>query len=948
MFSIATAPAKQSVGETISVLSGRLSSATLLEDRRAAILGLRSFAKEYPASVASGALRSLIGSLSKDGEDVDTVKVVLETLLMLFNPNENSPEASEEIALWLADEFTQRLENTTLLLDFLETNDFYSRLYALQLLSAILAARTDRTEECIFTAPLGISRLVAILDDKRDVIRNEAISLLTYLTPTSTEIQKLVAFESAFERIFKIVAEEGSVSDGGRVIEDCLILLANLLRLNAHNQTLFRESLCTAQLARLLQDASAPGRQDEEMAGWALAQRNRNIYALLAVIRLFFVPGAASTVQNQAEFWRHGVLYHALQLSFSHVFEIPIRAEALTTCAAIIRGNPTLQENFAQLRVPSPLETHPAANGTGTETEKPAANGVHGEVYVIDGLLDLTLSVFDPQFFDVRMAACECLKAYFFNHEVVRLHFLQRAIDGHTSGADETANVLTTLLRSPTTAPSSDPYRHWFAAVLMFHLVYENPKAKALVMAVTEGDEANGEEVVTSIQTIAAHLLGSMHRGDDERVVIGYLMLLLCWLFESLEGVNDFLGEGSNVQGLVQAVVKNTSSEVVVQGLCALLLGVLYEFSTKDSPIPRQKLHEILMSRMGRDRYINKLNTLRTCPALRDFEVIPQKLDPLAGQKLPDVFFDGAFVDFFKDNYSRLMRAIDRDPGMEISFVTNGVQQGISRELVDALRAELGDKDRVLREAQERISTLENALGQERADHRRTKDTATSDLAKAKTAHESLAQKHTEELRQLGAEHEKNRSDLRRKIEQVQKTAEADAARMQRRLEAELADLRATNSRLEVDLLKANKSKAQELQAAQDKFKAQLADAKAEMADATKTIRDVEGKLAAADIQAAELREALEASEEDGRKLRERVQTFEKDAKKTTDLLKKSQEEKKTTQSELDDLLMVFSDLEEKVTNYKARLKELGEQISDDEGGDEEDDDDGDDDGEVD
>lgn len=103
----AQAPAKQTATETISTLSGRLASASLLEDRRAAILGLRSFAKEYPASVASGALRGLIACLTKDAEDVDTIKVVLETLMMLFNPNENSPEASDEIALWLADEFTQ-------------------------------------------------------------------------------------------------------------------------------------------------------------------------------------------------------------------------------------------------------------------------------------------------------------------------------------------------------------------------------------------------------------------------------------------------------------------------------------------------------------------------------------------------------------------------------------------------------------------------------------------------------------------------------------------------------------------------------------------------------------------------------------------------------------------------------------------------------------------------
>lgn len=84
------APAKQTASDTINTLSGRLQSATLLEDRRAAILGLRSFAKLYPASVASGALRNLINSLSNDGEDVDTNKSVLETLLMLFNPDPSS------------------------------------------------------------------------------------------------------------------------------------------------------------------------------------------------------------------------------------------------------------------------------------------------------------------------------------------------------------------------------------------------------------------------------------------------------------------------------------------------------------------------------------------------------------------------------------------------------------------------------------------------------------------------------------------------------------------------------------------------------------------------------------------------------------------------------------------------------------------------------------------
>ena len=327
MFTIASAPAKQSVGETITTLSGRLASSTLLEDRRAAVLGLRSFAKEYPASVASDALRGLIGSLSKDGEDVDTVKVVLETLLMLFNPNESSPEASEEIVLWLADEFTQRQDNITLLLDFLDTNDFYSRLYSLQLLSAILASRTERTEECILTAPLGISRLVAVLDDRRDAVRNEGLSLLTYLTPNSFELQKLVAYENAFDRIFNIIKLEGSLSHGDRIVEDCLILLANLLRFNVSNQSYFRETGCVPKLARLLNDAVGEQGTKEEVAEWAKVQKNRNIYALLAVIRLFLITGGAKTEANQASFWQHGILVQVLQLAFSRSTEMQIKAE---------------------------------------------------------------------------------------------------------------------------------------------------------------------------------------------------------------------------------------------------------------------------------------------------------------------------------------------------------------------------------------------------------------------------------------------------------------------------------------------------------------------------------------------------------------------------------------------------------------------------------------------
>ncbi|KAM0151274.1 hypothetical protein ACHAPG_008328 [Botrytis cinerea] len=1042
------------VGETISVYASRLTSSTLLEDRRAACLGLRSFAKDYPASVASEALRGLITSLRKDGEDVDSIKVVLETLLFLFNPNQNSAEASEELAYFIADEFTTRQDNITLLLDFLDTNDFYSRLYSLQLLSLILSSRAERTEECIFTAPLGISRLVAVLDDRREAIRNEGLSLLTYLTPSSSELQKLVAFENAFDRIFNIIKLEGSLQDGDRIVEDCLILLANLLRLNVSNQSFFRETGCVTKLSKLLNDALGAEDEAEEVAEWAKVQRNRNIYALLAVLRLFLIAGGVGTQANQASFAQHGILNQVLQLAFSRSTEVQIKAEALSTCADMIRGNATLQENFAQQQVTSVLD-EPLAGRNGQ-----AQPNAIPKVYVIDGLLDLTLSVPTLSAFDSRAAACECIKAYFHNHPAIRKHFLRRAIDGHVSGADETANVLTTLLQPLDSHISSDPYRYWFASVLLFHLIFEDAEAKSMAMGVAEGDAENGEEVITCIQSITANLTLGVHKAVDERVLVAYLMLLCGWLFEDPDAVNDFLGEGSNIQSLIQAALHTGGDGVMVQGLCAVLLGIVYEFSTKDSPVPRATIHPILGSKLGRDQYIDRLTKLRAHPLLRDFEVLPQKLSSAAPGSLPDVFFDKSFVDFMKDNFSRLLRAIDRDPGFEIAVVANGVQKGISREMVDTLRSELDEKTKALLDAEEELVVLGGQLGQEQADHRRTKETALVEHSRIKNVNEALQRHHEEDMRltsrrklrvehdrtnqdyqrqlnevkkaaeadiariraesdrikqdhqkqleqaqkgseanaeSVRAEHERVVQDYQRQLEHVQKTAEANSERVRRRADAEIADLQSKIERLESDLSKANENHVQDLQIARDEHAANKAQQDASLQRAEDKIKEMEKQASTAQEEVAkakdktkEMEEQASAAQEEVAKAKEKIKEMEEQASAAQTKVAKAEEKikemekqaitaqtkvskaeekikemekqantaqtkaakaeadlqdketaRQTAQSELDDLLMVFGDMEEKVTKYKERLKALGENVSDDEDDDDDDDDEG-------
>jgi len=57
------------------------------------------------------------------------------------------------------------------------------------------------------------------------------------LVSQSPDIQKVLAFESGFEKLFDIVTQEGGV-DGGPVAQGALTCVDNLLRFNSSNQVL--------------------------------------------------------------------------------------------------------------------------------------------------------------------------------------------------------------------------------------------------------------------------------------------------------------------------------------------------------------------------------------------------------------------------------------------------------------------------------------------------------------------------------------------------------------------------------------------------------------------------------------------------------------------------------------------------------------------------------------
>ena len=131
-----------------------------------------------------------------------------------FNGSTSPNEETEDIGMQFTEIFAKKKENIALLLDLLAEYDFKVRWPALKLLMGLLRNKLRDIQEGILANPMGVSRLMDLLDDSREIIRNDAILLLVHLTRGNANIQKIVAFENAFDRLFQIVCSEG-YSEGG-------------------------------------------------------------------------------------------------------------------------------------------------------------------------------------------------------------------------------------------------------------------------------------------------------------------------------------------------------------------------------------------------------------------------------------------------------------------------------------------------------------------------------------------------------------------------------------------------------------------------------------------------------------------------------------------------------------------------------------------------------------
>ncbi|OBA21418.1 hypothetical protein METBIDRAFT_31942 [Metschnikowia bicuspidata var. bicuspidata NRRL YB-4993] len=749
--------------EAIQTLSNRLQHASLAADRKLAVLGLKSFSRQFRESVVQYGLRALLQTLGKDTENAPLVKAVLETLLNLFLRTGDSSEVDAQKLGWISnqsraqngkypspllvepieiDEFSQWIADEVILTDdhvcslmlvLQKHGGFQIRLYALQLLEAVVATRAIRAKECILNIPLAISTIVGLLDDPNDPIRNEAILLLMALVNNNYNIQKLVAFENTFERIFAIIEEEGGIR-GSILVQDCMTLLTNLLMYNASNQTFFLETDCVPKLASLIAEpieASSPVGLPTENGDAILAppivwteQRLQNMAILLDICRSFVDPQNQHLVQNQQKLHSSGIFLSILRLVFSPEMENPIRKAALQVTGDIICNNAHLQLQFAHIDVPYIDPSMPLQAQKYTEAiPAPLA------------LLNWALLTNSVHVFEVRLAAVHCLAKFFLGNTDAKMAFLTDQIkasksknyyseikqsENEAEGVDEVkpevnhksekgfepevnpksaegfddsqktpyANIFTTL-----TVFNFDvklnPYSAWFSAVTLVYLISDCPETRQLAREMKVGSAEDGEEEMSSIQAIAGMLIANLENADP-RIAVGYLVLLTLWLYEDFEAVNDFLSDATIIKTIVAFLSKNsTESSEIVQGMGSVLVGVCYDFCTKSAPLPRGNLHDLITKSLGADSYALKVKKFKNNLLFKHFDGDLESDFERDLSGLPNLYFIPEYVELVKDNYYRIRKSLSRGPNFEprsrISFEIYEEMENKNAELVSAL-----------------------------------------------------------------------------------------------------------------------------------------------------------------------------------------------------------------------------------------------------------------------
>ncbi|XP_019718079.1 general vesicular transport factor p115 isoform X2 [Hippocampus comes] len=928
-----TAGPQPTGAETIQKLCDRVASSTLLEDRRDAVRALKSLSKKYRMEVGTQAMDHLINILQTDRSDSEILGYALDTLYNIIcnDEEEEQDESEDETAQKQADDlgakfteaFIQEPEHTTLLLTMLEEFDFHVRWPAVKLLTALLRNQCVQLQSIILVSPMGVSRLMDLLADSREVIRNDGLLLLQQLTKGNAAIQKIVAFENAFERLLDIITEEGS-SDGGIVVEDCLLLLRNLLKNNSSNQNFFKEGSFIQRMRPWFEVG-------DDNSGWS-AQKVTNLHLMLQLVRVMVSPvnSPGATASCQKSMYQCGLLQQLCTILMATGVPADILTETINTVSEVIRGSQVNQDYFASVNAPS-------------NPPRPA-------IVVL-----LMSMVNERQPFVLRCAVLYCFQCFLYKNqkgqgEIVAT-LLPSTIDANSISAGQ---LLCGGLFS------ADSLSNWCASVALAHALQDNLTQKEQLLRVQLATSL-GKPPVSLLQQCTNILSQGdkiSRRGSKVQTRVGLLMLLCTWINNCPIAVTHFLHNQENVPFLTAQISENLGEdERLVQGLCALLLGIcIYYNDNSLENYTKEKLKQLIEKRIGKENFVEKLGFVTKHELYSRAAQKPQPVFPAPDQML----FDHEFTKLVKELEGVITKAVHKSS--EDEKKEEEVKKTLEQHdnIVTQYKELIREQDAKIQELKEQVSSMttqteqmQATMAQQLSQIQQHKDQY--NLLKLKLGKENASQgantlgdgshvngMQTEEPAQLREEVE----ELRRQHALLQtqlreKDAIIDSLRSEGSQPTEGATGGPDKSELlkELELLRSQvQSQAAEISQLKTDNESPLRGAETESSsaapsgdsslDATKTA-ELESRLAAQTSEMERLKEEVQVLTEGRAQLEQQAASSTSSAAILQTEMAKLEADLLESKKEQDDLLMLLADQDQKIQNLKKRLKDLGETVDD-------------------
>ncbi|XP_016145058.1 general vesicular transport factor p115-like [Sinocyclocheilus grahami] len=604
-------------------------------------------------------------------------------------------------------------------------------------------------------------------------------------------------------------------------------------------------------------------------------------------------PGATASCQRAM--FQCGLLQQLCTILMATGVPADILTETINTVSEVIRGAEVNQDYFASVNAPS-------------NPPRPA-------IVVL-----LMSMVNERQPFVLRCAVLYCFQCFLYkNHkgqgEIVAT-LLPSTIDASSISAGQ---LLCGGLFS------ADSLSNWCAAVALAHALQDNLTQKEQLLRV---------QLATSLGKPPVSLLQQstniLSQGSRVQTKVGLLMLLCTWISNCPIAVMHFLHNQDNVPFLTGQISENLGEdERLVQGLCALLLGIcIYYNDNSLENYTKEKLKQLIEKRIGKENFVEKLGFISKHEL---YSRAAQKPQP-AFSAPEHMLFDHEFTKLIKELEGMITKAVLKSSEEEKKEeeVKKTLEQHDS--IVTQYKELIREQDCQINELKEQVAsltsqseTLQSTVTQQFSQMQQHKDQYNIlKLKLGKDGHVNSLQ--TEE-----------QSRLREKLEELQRQNQGFwyiwkcVFGVQQKAEAtpsaEGSTSDATALQKEVELLRAQlQSQSAEIAQLQ-REKHQLlrgADATAAAAGDDAIRSELESRLSAQTLK-EQVQALLESKELMERELSSATSSTAVMQTEKSKLQQELQESKK----EQDDLLMLLADQDQKILSLKHRLEDLGETIED-------------------